>query len=152
MVVLSVCLAGCHSFSLSSHHDVTEYTPVFAAATACNQVEVQKAVELDHSLIKATEWENKTLLHDAIEQSCQDEAVYLLNQGANINAKTKEGMTPLHIAAQNGDLNLINLLINRGADINAVDGSGWTPLDRATKWEHSDAADLLKQHGGQEGE
>jgi len=56
----------------------------------------------------------------------------------------------LHLA-QNGNIEIVILLLDRKAIINPVDSKGWTPLDRANKWQHPDAAEFLKQHGGHEG-
>lgn len=41
----------------------------------------------------------------------------LLDKGADINGKDKEGMTALLYAAQNGDMEMLKLLLNRSASI-----------------------------------
>ena len=43
----------------------------------------------------------------------------LLNAGANINARNREGNTPLHFAAGNGHTEAIRILLDAGADIDA---------------------------------
>jgi ankyrin repeat protein len=112
---------------------------------------VREAVEKDPSLVKATEWENATLLHDTVGQNHLDVAKYLLDKGADVNATTKDGLTALHMAAQNGNIGIITLLLERRAAIDALDAKSWTPLDRAEKWGHTDAAEFLRQRGGHEG-
>lgn len=148
--VVLTCLAGC-GFLISSHHKTEEYTPVVAAADACDLAKVQKAIDQDPSLLKTTEWDNATLLHDAVGHNCKELAAYLLDKGADANAVKTDGVTPLHIAAQRGNIEIAELLLEHGAEINAVDSKGWTPLDRAEKWGHADAAGFLRQHGGYEG-
>jgi ankyrin repeat protein len=134
-----------------SHHRTEDYTPLFAAATGGDLATVREAVDKDRSLLRATEWDNATLLHDAVGQNHQDLATYLLDKGANVNAATKDGITALHMAAQNGNLDIMKLLLERGAKIDVVDSKGWTPTDRAVKWSHPDAGEFLRQRGGHEG-
>ena len=147
-VALLVSLGGCGTF-ISSHHNVQAYTPVFAAADGCDLAKVREAVEHDRNLLKATEWDDATLLHDAVGHNCRDLTEYLLDQGADPNAAKTDGVRPLHLAAQRGVLPIVALLLAHGAHINARDSKGWTPLDRSVKWNHTDVAKYLRQHGGQ---
>lgn len=60
----------------------------------------------------------------------QTEAVkLLLERGANINNRHKDGSTALHGAAFLGHIETVKLLIEKGADINARKHDGATPLD-----------------------
>jgi ankyrin repeat protein len=150
LLTLSTLSSGC-GLVVPSHHRTEEYTPIFAAATGGDFTAVQQAVEKDPSLVKATEWEDATLLHDAVIQNHIDLAKYLLEKRADVNAVKTDGVTALHMAARNGNIEMMMLLLQGGATINAVDARGWTPLDRAQKWGHQDAAEFLRQHGGHEG-
>jgi ankyrin repeat protein len=149
---LATLISGCALISPSNHR-TEDYTPVFAAATSGDLPTVREAVDKDPSLIKATEWDNATLLHDAVGQKRQNVAAFLLDKGADVNAVTTDRLTPLHMAAQNGDIAMITLLLEPGrkTKIDPVDSKGWTPLDRAVKWDHPDAAAFLTQHGAHEG-
>jgi len=150
LFVLLMFLESCSLF-IPSHHKTEEYTPLFAAASACDLTTVQEAVNNDPAVLKSTEWEGATLLHDAVGNNCKDETEYLLDAGADVNARKKDGVTPLHIAARNDNIEIIKILLEHGANINAVDTKGWTPLDRAEKWGRLDAANFLESHGGHEG-
>ncbi|XP_044742473.1 ankyrin-3-like [Chrysoperla carnea] len=55
-------------------------------------------------------------------------AKLLLNQGANVNAQTKNGETTLHIATQNGYVQIVEALLKHKADVNASDVYGKTAL------------------------
>ena len=55
----------------------------------------------------------------------------LLDSGANIEAKDKDGRTPLHHAVLKEYLNVFILLLERGADIEAKDKSNQAPIDYA---------------------
>ena len=69
-------------------------------------------------------------------------------QGAKVNAKSKDGYTPLHEAAKNGDTETVQLLISKGAKVNARAKAGQTPLAKAVEYGHTETAELLKKHGG----
>jgi tankyrase len=152
-LILFVVLAlsgGC-SVITPSHHETGDYTPVVAAATGGDLAAVQEAVQKDPTLITDKEWDNATLLHDAVGHNQLDVAKYLLDKGADVNAVTTDGLTPLHMAAQNGNIEMTKLLLQRRAKVNALDAKGWTPLERAQKWGHQDEAEFLRQNGGNVG-
>lgn len=148
LLALSIFYGCADGIITPSHHDTEEYNNAFAAASQGNLAEVQADVHRDHSLLRATEWDGMTLLHDAVDKSQLAVAKFLIDQGADVSATTKDGRTPLHIAAQHGNVALVSLLLDRGASVNALDRKGWTPLARAEKWGHADAATLLKTRGG----
>mmetsp|Transcript_20065 Transcript_20065/g.23109 ORF Transcript_20065/g.23109 Transcript_20065/m.23109 type:complete len:791 (-) Transcript_20065:122-2494(-) len=49
---------------------------------------------------------------------------FLLDNGADVNARTKEGETPLMWAVRDGQIDTVTLLLSRGADATAVDSEG----------------------------
>jgi ankyrin repeat protein len=149
LFLIFFALQGCRGLFAPSHHRTEDYTPVFAAASAGDLEAIKAAVKNDRSVLTAREWEDMTLLHDAVGQNHKDVAAFLLDQGADVNPLTKDRLTPLHMAAQNGNMEIVQLLLDRKADINAVDALGWTPVDRATKWRHPTVAAFLRLRGGQ---
>jgi len=52
----------------------------------------------------------------------------LLDSGALVNSRQRNGMTPLMMACREGIAKIVEELIMRNADINAQDVMGWTPL------------------------
>jgi ankyrin repeat protein len=151
ILIVVLALSGGCSIITPSHHQTEDYTPVVAAATGGDLAAIQEAVQKDPTLITYKEWDNATLLHDAVGHNQLDVAKYLLDNGADDNAVTTDGLTPLHMAAQNGNIEMTKLLLQRGAKINAFDAKGWTPLDRPQKWGHQDEVEFLKQNGGNVG-
>lgn len=142
-----LALSGCASVLTASHHTPEEYSAVFAAASTGDIQTLRRDIDENPQLIKANEWEGRTLLHDAADKSQLEAARYLLDRGADVNASTTDGRTALHMAAQRGDLPMITLLMSHGAAIDRRDAKGWTPLDRAIKWGREDAAAMLRSHG-----
>ncbi len=147
LLAFVIVLNGC-SYLIPSHHRTEDYTPVFAAATNGDLAFVKQAVQNDPTIVDAKEWEDATLLHDAVAQNHADVAKFLLENGADVNAVKTDRVTPMHIAARNGNIAIMKLLIDHQALINPVDSEGWTPLDRAEKWGQPAAVKFLRQHGG----
>jgi Ankyrin repeats (many copies) len=88
-----------------------------------------------------------TALHMASYCHKLDVLMVLLDAGAVLTAKDKEGYTPLHIAALSGAHRVAELLLARGADVSAINAYGWTPLHAASVNGHREVAQLLITHG-----
>lgn len=71
----------------------------------------------------------------------------ILRQGADSNARTREGITPLFICAQNGRIDLARLLLRYGANAKIVAGTGCTALMWAARRGDRDMAELLIDSG-----
>ena len=71
-----------------------------------------------------------------------------LDSGGDVNVKSNSGMTPLHHAAYRENKEVIELLIAKGASLNAKDVAGRTPLNVAIRYNRTEAAALLRIHGG----
>jgi ankyrin repeat/SAM/basic leucine zipper domain-containing protein 1 len=52
----------------------------------------------------------------------------LLDSGANVNMRQRNGMTPLMMACKEGSEKIVDEMIKGNADINGQDVMGWTPL------------------------
>lgn len=73
-----------------------------------------------------------TVLHTATMLQVEDEILLMLTEnGADINARNKEGVTPLLIAIQSGDVEMTRLLTSCGANIHTKDTHGNSPLSIA---------------------
>jgi cytohesin len=69
---------------------------------------------------------------------------YLLQHGADVNAKQDEGYTSLMAAAEHGYTGVVRVLLSHGADVTSKDDDGRTALSLAEKNGHTEAALLLK--------
>ena len=78
--------------------------------------------------MRAINIRRRRLLFAAARLGCEAEARALLDRGAAIDAKDREGKTALAKAAEADKLPLIRLLLERGANVNARAVDGSTPL------------------------
>ncbi|MEP6757213.1 MAG: ankyrin repeat domain-containing protein [Chthonomonadales bacterium] len=82
------------------------------------------------------------------------EVTQLLKQGANPNARSKDGWTPLLNAVSWGHINVAKLLINHGAQISTADSDGISPLMMVASRPYDDGAfaKFLFDHGARIGQ
>ena len=88
-----------------------------------------------------------TDLHVAARLNLPLLTVSLLEQGADVNARNKDGWTPLHVAAKEDAAATAGVLLKQKADVNARETLfGWTPLHLAAAKEDASAtAEVLLQ-------
>ncbi|MBI4027589.1 MAG: ankyrin repeat domain-containing protein [Verrucomicrobia bacterium] len=121
----------------------------FFAASALGRVnDMALFLQADPALVNVRDDQGRTPLHYAAQTGQTKAAQWLLDRGADVNAKlywwghTSSGKpvprhhTPLHLAAKKGHIDLVKLLLARGADGNAKDGLGVTPLHLAIQKGH----------------
>jgi ankyrin repeat protein len=72
---------------------------------------------------------------------------YLLDEGADVNAREAFGRTALSEAVFYGRGPVVKELVFRGADLNVI-GEDGTALDIAIKKNNPAVVDLLRRHGG----
>ena len=82
-----------------------------------------------------------------LHYASKEVARVLIANGTIVDAKTKGGATPLHFAAAGGDVEAAELLIDEGADLNARDEFGTTPMHDAAVWGEPEAVELLIRQG-----
>ncbi|MCD4734691.1 MAG: ankyrin repeat domain-containing protein [Bacteroidales bacterium] len=88
---------------------------------------------------------NYRLLVAAESDSINRVKKYLI-QGADVDAKSWNGVTPLMYASQNGNLDMVNLLLGYDADVNIVPDNGINALLGAVLNGNTYIADTLIQH------
>jgi ankyrin repeat protein len=103
-------------------------------------------------------WNGATVFHSLLAYKSERDYVredwirLLIDNGASITAKDKDGNTVMHAVAEEGRANIIPFLVANGCDINAANHSGETPLKVAATNDHLDdkkfqIARVLLQYG-----
>ena len=99
------------------------------------------------ALHEGDQYQAAALLFAVARLGCEREARALLDRGAAVDAKDREGATALERAAQAGKLGVATLLIDRGADVNARAVNGSTPLFSAAEADRAAMTRLLLDRG-----
>ncbi|MCY3713539.1 MAG: ankyrin repeat domain-containing protein [Gemmatimonadetes bacterium] len=88
-----------------------------------------------------------TPLHWASRVGSPRSLQWLLDRGAEVDARNDALRTSLQLAAECGRAEAVKLLAAAGADLNTQDRKGRTPLHRATYEGHAEAAEALLAAG-----
>jgi ankyrin repeat protein len=109
---------------------------------------IQALIKDSPDLINAAEaGTGNTPLHRAAEAGQLMVAQFLLNNGADTEAKSQSGRTPLHRAAAAGHKAMVELLLSKHANVKATDKDGLTPLHLAAENGYRSVAESLLAHG-----
>jgi ankyrin repeat protein len=121
---------------------------LFEAVMSGNLAEVKRLV-IDCGIDPNAREDDKsaTPLHAAAESGSPEVVEFLLEHGADLNARDKYGDTPLHYAAAFGHPETVRLLLERGTDPNIRNKYGATPLHYAVWFCNVDAARVLLDYG-----
>ena len=88
-----------------------------------------------------------TALHYACLYGHTLVAEYLIQRGAEVNCRNKDGDLPIHDACLRGHLDIVKLLITKGSDFTSTNNNGRTPLHYASLYGYTEVTDYLTQHG-----
>jgi uncharacterized protein len=127
--------------ALASLALVSAGSPSYAADPCAD-----KALAVE-ALRQGDEYQAATLLFTVARLGCEPEARALLDRGAAIDAKDREGATALSRAAQAGKIAVAALLIDWGAEVNARAVDGSTPLFYAAEADRAAMIRLLIERG-----
>jgi 26S proteasome non-ATPase regulatory subunit 10 len=120
------------------------------AAKSGDSGKIRELLKLNPNLIHFQDSDECTALHYASWKGHAEAVGLLLDSGADVHARNKNGHwgpTALHAAAHGNHNIVAEVLIERGADVNALDESGNTPLFHTTIHNASAARMVLLKHG-----
>ncbi len=116
-------------------------------AAAGNLEAVEAMIAEDPNLVNEPGFKDMTPLHYAASRGRAEVAGFLIEHGADLDARNSTGLTPLHGAAWWNRTNVAEILLEAGADIEARDHFGDTPLHTAATQGRVPVINLLAQHG-----
>ena len=97
----------------------------YDAATFGKLERVRKLLAANSALVGSKDEWGFTALHGVAGEEEFQMAEFLLDNGADPNAKNDDGIAPLHLAVYP---EMVEILVRRGADINIRSNDGSTPL------------------------
>ncbi len=91
----------------------------------------------------------KYILLEASQKGDSDMARLVLENEAEVNAATEDGVTGLMLASQHGECSIVKLFLESKAEVNTMDECCWTALMFACEAGHYDAVRLLIDNGAE---
>ncbi len=122
---------------------------IHKAAVAGDLNKVRTLIEADPALVEARDGRGCTPLYTACIRHQMAVAHFLIDKGADVNARNNWNLTPLYGAnnVYGQDYDLIKRLIAKGADVNAQSDRGDSPLSWAAARGNLKVARLLIDSG-----
>ncbi len=108
---------------------------------------LQNLVQYSPDLLNAKTDAGIAPLHKAANEGHMSVARFLLDHGADVDVKDREGDTPLHLAAGRGQQAMVELLLAHKANVDGRNNSGHTALHWAAARGFLSVAELLLNSG-----
>ena len=128
-------------------------TPLMVAAN----YEGPEFLEMVRAMIKAGAKVNQQdemgmtpLMKASMNHFKTDTVRFLISNGADIHAKTKEGYSALMLACKSARTEIVKFLIQAGADLNAKTGDGRSVMKVAKEAGYVDVIEILAKAGAKE--
>ncbi|MFP3033743.1 MAG: ankyrin repeat domain-containing protein [Wolbachia sp.] len=133
--------------------------PLFLAVREGKFNVVKHLIDSKKADVKVSDNYGNTLLHWAAFNGRLKIVEYLIEKGADVNVKERNGFAPLHLAVQGGNnilftlsapnkhLKIVEYLIGKDADLEAIDNDERTPLHLAVEGSNFNTTRLLIEKG-----
>lgn len=130
--------------SLQGENQGSEDKIVTVALQADDAEEIQQLLDMECLDIESRDSMSRTLLQRAVSMRALKTASLLLENGADIQARSEmSGWQPLHYAALSGSPDIVRLCLEHGANINGRTLRGQTPLHHACRAGNEEIVQIL---------
>ncbi|KAH0537655.1 hypothetical protein FGG08_005568 [Glutinoglossum americanum] len=140
-VIMALLTAGAEADGIDS----SSATPLYLAAYH-GRLQAVKVLHQKGASLGCTSFRTWSPLHAAADSA--DITSYLIQAGADKEARTKSGLTPLMLAAIWACGAVVEVLVKAGADVNQKDRGGGTVLDKAIQGGDGECIRLIREAGG----
>eukprot|EP00467_Chlorarachnion_reptans_P025890 CAMPEP_0114514284 /NCGR_PEP_ID=MMETSP0109-20121206/16067_1 /TAXON_ID=29199 /ORGANISM="Chlorarachnion reptans, Strain CCCM449" /LENGTH=335 /DNA_ID=CAMNT_0001694305 /DNA_START=73 /DNA_END=1080 /DNA_ORIENTATION=- len=86
-------------------------------------------------------------IHAAVQHRRKKVVVWLIDHGADVNARTEDGSTAMALAAFNGDMEFVQMLTERGADPSVRNQQGYNAIEVANMQGYPEIKEFLMTPG-----
>ncbi|MHC4218425.1 MAG: ankyrin repeat domain-containing protein [Planctomycetota bacterium] len=117
-------------------------------AAKYGRVDVMGALLAGGASPTATDKRGRTPLMSAVQSRNAEAVRYLIENGAEVNARdVLQGTALLRAAGTFGDAETVQVLLSAGAEVNTQDKNGMTPLMWAARWGDASRVEVLVKAG-----
>ena len=127
--------------------DKWAYTELHHAARTGDIESAQVLIEGGAEVDANDKWDNTPMSYAIAMSDDQKLVQALIDVGADLNFKDKNGDTLLHRAVRHGNKNLIDVFVSNGLDVNVKNKHGLTPLYYAIYSRNAYTIDFLVKRG-----
>ena len=129
----------------SDDHKCDKCTPLMIASEK-GHINVVKFLIGQGAYTDLQNTEGETALHFVVRAKGDSVGISrrLIENGADVNARTHNKHTPLMLASSNDDINLVNFLLKNGANVNLEDDQGRSALHYAVRDSYHDTCDVVR--------
>lgn len=132
---------------MAAQHGAAE--AIVTAARNGDVEEVKRLLDQDSGLLEAVSLRGglrRTPLISAADKGRMEVVTFLVERGAEIDARDAAGLTAFHLAAAHGNEEIVAFLLSRGANAATGDNVRVTPLQDACREGHLRVVQLLLKH------
>ncbi len=118
---------------------------IHRAAASGDLQELQRLIDEDANAVRASGWFGTKPLHYAARRGSLECVKYLVEKGADVNARCVVNRSTAIFEASTDDI--AEWLISQGAELDLISTKGRVPLDYACQGLHEGVVRVLLQHG-----
>ncbi|GFY68105.1 ankyrin-3 [Trichonephila inaurata madagascariensis] len=110
----------------------------------CSRLDILKLLlQTGKAAVNFKGYRNRTLLHESALSGTLEITEYLVENGADIDARCTNGHKPIHLASEMGFENIVEFYLNHNMSINDLNGNKLTLLHIAADCGKANVAELL---------